>query len=201
MYYVAFFKDFKNFKLHKEKFINNSFNSTQTFMCFYTSNPDSFDDDGVPNDSFTPYFEEGGLLDGVYRIQLKSYKGNVFFLDKIWTKCGIIVLFFHGFCLGTQNEVIEYVQRHRNIHQERRLRERPISDDEVGIEKSFEKILIPDYLNDDTNAALIESSKPLNILSDGNVATKYTWFVTLEWSFKSWRCLGSWNLNKRSVGN
>lgn len=95
MYYVAFFKDYKknkivpkqwikDIKLHKEKFINNSLNSSQTFICFYTNNAAAFDDDGVPIGNFVPNFnaplrcnfQEGDLLNGLYRIQLKAYKGN-----------------------------------------------------------------------------------------------------------------------------
>lgn len=95
MYYIAFFKDFKknkivpkqwikDIKLHKEKFINNSLNSAQTFISFYTNNPFAFDDDGVPNGNFAPdfnaplrcNFQEGDLLCGLYRIKLKAYKGN-----------------------------------------------------------------------------------------------------------------------------
>lgn len=90
MYYIAFLKDLKkNFivpkqwikdiKLHKEKFYNKSLNSAQTFICFYTTNPAAFDDDGMPRGDFAPNFEERIREDlngdGLYHIKLKAYKG------------------------------------------------------------------------------------------------------------------------------
>lgn len=79
------------------------------------------------------------------------------------------------YCLGTQNGAIEYMRRIRNmppgIYNERRLRERPIPDDEVGIEESFEEILIPGDSNgdDSPNTTSNASTNPLDIFSDDNV--------------------------------
>lgn len=90
MYYVAFFKDLKkNFivpkqwikgiKAHKEKFYNNGLNSTQIFMCFYTNEPNAFEENGLPDGKYQPNFEArvSFALDGegLYRGQLKAYKG------------------------------------------------------------------------------------------------------------------------------
>lgn len=78
------------------------------------------------------------------------------------------------YCLGTQDGAIEYVQRHRNIppgmYNERRMRERPIPDDEAEIEDSIEEILTPrDFRNDGSpNTTLNASSNPLNTSSEAN---------------------------------
>lgn len=94
MYFIAFFKDLKknlivpkqwikDIKLHKEKFYNNSLNRSQTFTCFYTDNPNAFDDDGLPIGNFVPNFDAkihvGTQIDGdsLFRIQLVTYKGKL----------------------------------------------------------------------------------------------------------------------------
>lgn len=92
MYYVVFFKDLKknyivpkqwikDIKLHKEKFYNNSVNHSQTFMCFYTNNPDAFDDDGIPKGNFPPNFDADVRteldVEGLFHVKLKVYKGNL----------------------------------------------------------------------------------------------------------------------------
>lgn len=68
MYYIVYLKDWKknvivpkqwikDVKLHKEKFYNNSVNSSQIFTCFYTNNPNAFDQDGFPQDTYAPDFQ------------------------------------------------------------------------------------------------------------------------------------------------
>lgn len=91
MYYIVYLKDWKknvivpkqwikDVKLHKEKFYNNSVNSSQIFTCFYTNNPNAFDQDGFPQDTYAPDFQarfcDGSNDEGLYRVQLRAYKGE-----------------------------------------------------------------------------------------------------------------------------
>lgn len=94
MYYVAFFIDLKknkivpkqwirNIKHHKEKFYNNGLNCTQIFTTFYTTNDNAFDEHGLPNVDYPPNFEANASTnldgDGLFRINLKVYKGISYF--------------------------------------------------------------------------------------------------------------------------
>lgn len=94
MYYVVFFEDLKkNFivpkqwikdiKSHKEKFYNNSLNCVQAFTCFYTNNPNAFDDFGLPKGNYIPKFDIQVRNDlngeGLFHVKLKAYKGKIFF--------------------------------------------------------------------------------------------------------------------------
>lgn len=62
---------------HKEKFWNYGVNSTQTFLCFYTNDPNAFDGN-VPQNNFPPKF--GSRMrsdlngDGCFIANLKKFK-------------------------------------------------------------------------------------------------------------------------------
>lgn len=91
MYFIAYFKDLKkrfivpkqwvkDIKQHKEKFHNHSLNSVQTFVCFYTTEPTAFDDDGLPKGTVVPNFQEKFQAnlngDGLYLVKLIAYKSK-----------------------------------------------------------------------------------------------------------------------------
>lgn len=93
MYYVVFLVDLKksvivpkqwikDIKSHKEKFYNRSLNSAQIFACFYTNEKEAFDKDGLPSGKFSPNFAARASKtlngEGLFRVQLKTFKGNYF---------------------------------------------------------------------------------------------------------------------------
>lgn len=96
MYYIVFFEDLKknwvvpkqwmkDIKSHKEKFYNNSLNHVQTFICFYTTDPNAFDDSGLPKSDYIPKFDiqvRNALNgDGLFHVKLKAYKGKILFVQ------------------------------------------------------------------------------------------------------------------------
>lgn len=65
----------KDIKKHKEKFYNNSVNSTQVHTCFYTNNPNAFRDGNFPaNFDLPARINLDG--DGVFEVKIKAYKGK-----------------------------------------------------------------------------------------------------------------------------
>lgn len=66
---------------HWEKFINNSINKNQKFICFYSERPEAMIQ-GRPNDKFVPNFSLGlnhrFPEDGCYMANLLMYKGLIF---------------------------------------------------------------------------------------------------------------------------
>lgn len=56
-------------------------------MCYYTNEKDAFDQDGLPNGQYQPNFAARVLQtldgDGLYRVQLKTYKGNLIIYEFI----------------------------------------------------------------------------------------------------------------------
>lgn len=65
---------------HWEKFINNSINRNQKFLCFYTENNEAQDEQGRPNCTFVPNFElevdPVFPMEGCYTVKLIRYKGK-----------------------------------------------------------------------------------------------------------------------------
>lgn len=64
---------------HWEKFINNSLNRNQTFLCFYSEERNSKDEQGYPDVNFAANFDIGmGIFpnEGCYFGRLIAYKGN-----------------------------------------------------------------------------------------------------------------------------
>lgn len=65
---------------HWEKFINNSINKNQKFLCFYSERPEAMNQ-GKPNAGFVPDFNLGlnhvFPADGCYIANLVLYKGNI----------------------------------------------------------------------------------------------------------------------------
>lgn len=63
-----------------EKFVNNSLNKSQIFLCYYTTNDDAFVN-GRPDECFFPDFNkkvkkinDDGSFDGCFYGKLKQYK-------------------------------------------------------------------------------------------------------------------------------
>lgn len=54
--YVAPYNWIENLKDHLEKFINRGLNRNQIFTVFWTDNPDAFDENNVPRQSYQPNF-------------------------------------------------------------------------------------------------------------------------------------------------
>lgn len=96
MFFVAYLKVLKknvvlpakwicNIENHFEKFVNNSINSNQSFLCYYTNNDDAFLND-CPNEDFAPNFRlpmvqrinADGSFDGCFLAKLKKYKSKYF---------------------------------------------------------------------------------------------------------------------------
>lgn len=94
MYFVVYLKTLgKNVVLpakwihnideYVEKFINNSLNSNQWFLCYYTTNGAAYID-GCPNIDFEPDFQLEIIcevnaqisFDGCFMGKLKKYKGK-----------------------------------------------------------------------------------------------------------------------------
>lgn len=92
MYFVAYLKTLKkNVVLpanwiheigdHFEKFMNRSINTSQWFLCYYTTNSDAFVD-GCPNKDFEPDFDADILteinasepFDGCFLGRLKQFR-------------------------------------------------------------------------------------------------------------------------------
>lgn len=65
---------------HLEKFLNAGLNSAQTYTCFYTNNPEAFDEIGMPKNDFEPDFNVPFRTDlngdGRFAVKLKVYKGE-----------------------------------------------------------------------------------------------------------------------------
>lgn len=80
----------KGIENHFEKFVNNSLNSSQQFLCYYTSNQAAFVDD-CPDHNFEPDFDSGMIadtnvaqsFDGCFFGKLKHYHGMLF-MNKLY---------------------------------------------------------------------------------------------------------------------
>lgn len=70
----------ENIDEHWEKFINNSINRNQTFVCYYTENYEAYDEEGKPNGAFEPDFslrvDPRFPNEGAYRVKLICYKSR-----------------------------------------------------------------------------------------------------------------------------
>lgn len=95
MYYIAYLTDFKeniivpqnwilNISDHLEKFINNSINSNQTFVCFYTNNNSAFDENRELKTNYPPKFNipfgrkfSKEPKEGLYNVQLKAFRSKL----------------------------------------------------------------------------------------------------------------------------
>lgn len=71
---------------HFEKFMNKSINSSQRFLCYYTTNDDAFVD-GSPNEDYQPDFNSAVIneanadetFDGCFYGKLKQFKREYHF--------------------------------------------------------------------------------------------------------------------------
>lgn len=65
---------------HWEKFVNNSINRNQTFLCYYSK--DAIDDQGKPDHTVLPVFQipvnANFVGAGCYYAKLVCYKGNIY---------------------------------------------------------------------------------------------------------------------------
>lgn len=96
MFFVAYLKELEknvvlpatwicNIDNHMEKFVNNSINCNQSFLCYYTNNEDAFID-GCPNEEFAPNFQlpmvqhinSDSLFEGCFSAKLRKYKSKYF---------------------------------------------------------------------------------------------------------------------------
>lgn len=83
----SWIKDAKN---HVEKFINESLNHNQVFRCFYTTNPDAFDNNGGPKSDYQPDFSleiRDTMGEGCFFGVLKKFKGMISLLFKPNLNC------------------------------------------------------------------------------------------------------------------
>lgn len=63
----------KDIEKHLEKFLNNSINRSQVFLCFSPDvSSDAFDDDGCPDQNFEPDFHSINC----FRANMKHYFGK-----------------------------------------------------------------------------------------------------------------------------
>lgn len=73
----------ENLQDHLEKFINRGLNRNQTFTVFYTDNPDAFDENNVPRQSYHPNFAASPhrILprEGLYDCKLMNVRCKYFF--------------------------------------------------------------------------------------------------------------------------
>lgn len=63
-----------------EKFMNNGLNTTQTFLCYWSSQDGALGEDGVPNHKHKPNFDVNiennfPCIEGCFHIKLLKYKG------------------------------------------------------------------------------------------------------------------------------
>lgn len=139
MYYVVYLKSLhrnvivpcnwvNNDTDHNEKHMNYGLNSSQTFICFYTSNPDAFEAENRPKIDFEPNFDamfNNVNGDGLFACKLKTFRSecikNIFMPN--------ILAFW---CIFSENieAALGDLYRFRNIeppiYNENRLKERPI---------------------------------------------------------------------------
>lgn len=65
---------------HWEKFVNNSINRNQKFLCFYTERDEAMDEEGKPSVEYVPNFQlhvdPQFPTEGCYLTKLVLYKGR-----------------------------------------------------------------------------------------------------------------------------
>lgn len=72
----------KDVDQHYEKFMNNSINSNQVFDCYFTVNPNAFDENGCPKHDFVakfglpPYVLGGNADEGCFAGKIKKVKSR-----------------------------------------------------------------------------------------------------------------------------
>lgn len=91
MYFVVFLKVLKkniivpktwikDLKKHKEKFMDLGLNGNQTYECFYTNDPEAFDEHDMPIKTYPPNFDLPFRRDlngaGRFKVQLKKYRSK-----------------------------------------------------------------------------------------------------------------------------
>lgn len=115
--------------VHWEKFVNNSLNRNQRFLCFYTESDEAYGEDGKPNGDFVPDFgldvDPDFPKNGCYTVKLTYYKGK---------KYGTSVQMWFYFKFKPFSEcyaaALNIVSRRRSVapalYNERRLVEIPI---------------------------------------------------------------------------
>lgn len=80
---ISWIKDVEN---HFEKFVNNSINSSQKFQCYYTTDRNAFDENGVPRIDLEPNFDMHYVeniddeFDGCFEGKLKKFKSKFRFV-------------------------------------------------------------------------------------------------------------------------
>lgn len=160
-----------NIENHFENFVNNSINSNQAFLCYYTTNEDAFSN-GCPIDEFAPNFRlpmvqrinDDGSFDGCFLAKLRKFrskhlKQNEFMLYSYSNHTQI-----HIFCFYLENydDAIVSMHRLRNvepaIYNSRRLAELPLPSAQNG----------QDSVNSSNNESFVSNREHDDIISGGD---------------------------------